>query len=54
MGELFTHKAEISIGGNVFKFDGSREYAEQQVAKILEIFSQSLTAVAGPNPSSDS
>ncbi|MYB39761.1 hypothetical protein F4X86_00505 [Candidatus Saccharibacteria bacterium] len=46
MDKVFTHKAKISVGCCSFAFEGSREYTEKQVEKILAMVSK--LSCAGP------
>ena len=44
MNEETIHKAKASVGGNTFEFEGSREYVEKQIEKVLEIASKTPPA----------
>ena len=37
MNEGSTHKAKISVGGGTFEFEGSKDYVEQQIEKVLTL-----------------
>lgn len=37
MDKIFTHRAKICVGCQSFEFEGSREYVEQQIERMLAL-----------------